>query len=148
MEIREATEADTQAIQKLYETLVSNADVNVDPRRIEEIAKDSNNFLFVICANSKIEGTCFVTLCLDPMFGSQPYCIIENVVINPELRNSGLGQNMLKYVEHFCLNKDCSKIMLQSSISRKEAHGFFESLGYERMKKAAFVKYRSHFTNE
>lgn len=148
MEIREATATDAKAVQGLYNELADDTDVNVDPSRIEEIAKNSNNFLFVISRNGRIEGTCFLTLCLDPMYGSQPYGVIENVVIHSESQNLGLGKNILKYVEHFCLKRDCSKIMLQSSITRREAHGFFESLAYKHTRKLAFVKYRRNFTNE
>ena len=148
MEVREATASDAPAVHKLYEILTNNVHVNVEPSRIETIANDSNNFLFVICMNGQVQGTCFVTLCLDPMFGDQPYGVIENVVVSPESRNLGLGQNMLKHVELFCLNRNCSKIMLHSTTSRDAAHGFFKSIGYDNNRKSAFVKYRSNFINE
>jgi N-acetylglutamate synthase-like GNAT family acetyltransferase len=148
IEIREATVTDSSIIEELYKELVGNSGVKVDPARVEQIATDPNNFLFVMFANGELTGTCFLTLCLDPSFGFQPYAVLENVIVVSENRGSGFGKLLFQYVERFCLSKDCSKIMLLSSIVRKEAHGFFKVMGYEENKKCGFIKYRSDFTVE
>lgn len=146
MKVRQALETDAEQIQNLYTTLTNSPDVKVEPSRVKQILSDDNNFLFVIVNDHDISGTCFLTLCLDPMYGTQPYGVIENIIINSESRSAGLGKELMRHVESFCFAKDCSKVMLQSNANRDEAHGFFNSLGYEDKRKVGFVKYRSNLT--
>jgi GNAT superfamily N-acetyltransferase len=79
------------------------------------------------------------------MYGKQPFAVVENIVVSSRSRGEGIGTSLLKYIESLCLEKGCSKMMLQSSIDRKEAHRFFKFLGYDQDKKAGFVKYRQNF---
>ena len=79
------------------------------------------------------------------MFGSQPFAVIENVVVNEAVRGKGLGEAPLRHIEAFCLAMDCSKIMLLSSIQREQAHRFFERVGFAGSSKRGFVKYRWQF---
>jgi hypothetical protein len=44
-----------------------------------------------------------------------------------------------------CLQRDCSKIMLLSSVTRGDAHRLFGSSGFSSTEKIGFVKYRRHF---
>ena len=56
------------------------------------------------------------------------------------------GRTHFQNVEEFCIARDCSKIMLLSSISRVNAHRFFERPGLGSDSKRGFVKYRRHFS--
>lgn len=90
-------------------------------------------------------GTAFLTLCLDAMFGNQPYGVLENVVVDEAWRGKGLGGRLMEHIEDMCLKSDCSKMMLLSSASRELAHRFFEQKGFVSSNKRGFVKYRSQF---
>jgi len=141
--LREALASDDQAITRLYRLLVpGDRDVAVTPERIDQIAADSNNFLFVLEENGRVLGTGFLTLCLDPMYGRLPYAVLENLVVDPNARNRGYGRFLAESIEVFCWQRHCTKIMLLSSAFRSEAHLFFSALGFARDKKVAFVKYR------
>ena len=145
MEIRQATTQDSKYIEHLYKERVNNSSINVHPDRIEQIFQDEHNFLFIIELNKNVKGTCFVTFCLDPMYGKQPFVLIENIIVSSDSRKKGVGPALLQYVESFCLNRDCSKIILQSSNKRQDAHAFFKALGYDQKNKTGFVKYRRNF---
>ena len=54
----------------------------------------------------------------------------------------------MRYVEHFCVEADCSKIMLLSNSERSAAHRFFEKQGFSPDRKKGFVKYRSQLRRE
>ncbi|WP_218567949.1 GNAT family N-acetyltransferase [Pseudomonas sp. LTJR-52] len=49
---------------------------------------------------------------------------------------------MIRAIEQRCIKKDCSKIMLMSSIHRTQAHAFFKRAGFKGDSKRGFVKYR------
>ena len=68
---------------------------------------------------------------------------LENFVIDQEQQGKGYGTMLARYVERFCLQADCSKIMLLSNSKRSEAHTFFEKQGFSSELKKGFVKYRS-----
>ena len=147
MKVREATTSDAKQIEKLYKELVNSSEVNVCVERIEQVKLDDNNFLFVIGVDGVIECTCFLTICLDPMYGHQPYGVVENIIVSSEYRHSGLGSALFQHIESLCLKKGCSKIMIQSSKERKSAHGFFEATGFDQQKKTGFVNYRRNIIN-
>jgi GNAT superfamily N-acetyltransferase len=79
------------------------------------------------------------------MFGSQPFAVVENIIVNEAVRGKGLGAALLRHIEAFCLAKNCSKIMLLSASQRERAHHFFEQAGFTGTSKRGFVKYRSQF---
>jgi N-acetylglutamate synthase-like GNAT family acetyltransferase len=147
IQIRQAEHGDLSAISRLYRQLVRpvapEIEINVRGDRIDEIRADPHNFLFVLETNEGIQGTAFLTLCLDPMHAQQPYAIVENFVIDERHQGKGYGTALARYVEHFCLQADCSKIMLLSNSKRSQAHGFFEKQGFSTTLKKGFVKYRS-----
>jgi GNAT superfamily N-acetyltransferase len=140
--IREAEPADASAIHELYRQLVRPVapDIEVDVRadRIEQIRSDPHNFLWVLESEDGVVGTAFVTLCLDPMLGRQPYAVLKNFVIDERYRTKGYGARLMRHAIDFCYRADCSKIMLQSHGKRLQAHAFFESRGFSAENKKAF----------
>lgn len=145
--IREAGAEDAGAVEALYRSFVSSPDIRVLPQRLEAIASDPRNFLLVGELGGVVCCTGFLTICLDPMFGNQPYAVLENVVVEEALRGEGIGSRLFLEVEELCRQRDCSKIMLLSSSSREQAHRFFERQGYDAANKRGFVKYRRQFRN-
>ena len=150
MKFREAERADAEHVQLLYRQLIQNfanpSEVDVTPGRIEEIRTNPNNFLFLLETENRICGTAFITLCLDPMHGRQPYALLENVIIDAYDRGKGYGQRLMRYIEGFCSEKRCSKVMLLSNNQRKDAHQFFRECGFSSETKVGFVKYMKQFT--
>jgi len=150
--IRQAEAKDVSALSDLYRQFVSSVapDTAIDVRedRIDEIRADPHNFLFVLEINDRICGTALLTLCLDPLYRYQPYAILENFVIDEGQQGKSYGKMLMRCVEHFCVEADCSKIMLLSNSIRSEAHGFFEKQGFSSNLKKGFVKYRSQLLRE
>jgi N-acetylglutamate synthase-like GNAT family acetyltransferase len=145
VKIREAQESDALTIAALYRSFVTSPHINVREDRIKAIATDLNNFLFVCEVEGLVCGTAFLTICLDVMFGNQPYGVLENVVIEESWRGKGIGNLLFEHVEELCRIRDCSKIMLMSTASREAAHRFFEQQGFTSENKRGFVKYRRQF---
>jgi N-acetylglutamate synthase-like GNAT family acetyltransferase len=143
--IRNARPDDAERIAELYKQLVSNPSVMVQPERIAAVSGDPNTALFVCDLGGQVQGSALVSLCADVMFGSQPFALVENIVVNEAIRGKGLGAVLLRHIETFCLAKNCSKIMLLSSVQREQAHRFFERAGFSGSSKRGFVKYRRQF---
>ncbi len=143
--VRRAVSADAAAIQALYHELVGNTGVSVLPERVADMARDQRTALLVAEEEGAVVGTALVSLCMDAMFGTQPFAVVENVVVSHSRRGSGIGAALMEEVERFCLAAQCSKIMLLSSAHRHDAHRFLEREGYCGSAKKGFVKYRRQF---
>jgi len=77
----------------------------------------------------------------DPMYGFQPYGVIENVVVLPALRGQRVGAALMSGLEQVARAARCTKLMLLSSRARADAHAFFLRLGFDGERKREFVKY-------
>ncbi|WP_226662391.1 GNAT family N-acetyltransferase [Microbulbifer aggregans] len=146
--IRYAEPADAQVISFLYQELVQDPKVKVLSERISDLKNDSNTALFVAEFGGSVCATALVSICSDVMYGYQLFAVIENVVVNSEFRGRGVGACLVGSIEEFCMQKDCSKIMLLSSIERTESHKFFEKQGFISSSKLGFVKYRRCFASQ
>jgi ribosomal protein S18 acetylase RimI-like enzyme len=71
--------------------------------------------------------------------GARPYAVIENVVTHAAHRRTGAGTKVMRRLIDECIARACYKIMLMSSADRDSAHGFYESLGFDKKSKQAFV---------
>jgi N-acetylglutamate synthase-like GNAT family acetyltransferase len=142
MLVRRANAGDAPGIQGLYESLVpGDTNIQVDPQRIERLAEDAHNHLLVVEAGGVVCGTALLTVCLDAMYGSQPYAVVENLIVLTPCRRRGAGRALMREVERIARAARCTKVMLLSSASRTEAHDFFTHVGFDGGRKRGFVKY-------
>jgi len=145
--IRHAQPADAANIAVLYAQLVNNTAMSVLPERITQVAADPDTVLFVGEKDGHLCATALVSLCADVMFGTQPFAVVENIVVDLVYRGSGVGSLLFRHIERYCVAAECSKIMLLSAGDRNQAHRFFERAGFAGSAKRGFVKYRRNFTD-
>lgn len=142
MQIRQAQPRDASAIEALYRLLVpGDRNIVVDPERVAALERDQTNHLLVADAEGVLSGTAFLTICLDPMYGFQPYGVVENLIVLPAARAQGTGTALMSGVEQLARAAHCTKLMLLSTRTRTAAHAFFARLGFDGERKRGFVKY-------
>lgn len=144
--VREATANDAPAIEALYRELVIDPHVCVLPAQVASIAASTTGFLLVAEAYGVVCATALLTLCPDAMYRTQPFGVIENIVVTPTMRGRGIGGLLLAHVERLAFSHHCTKVMLLSGAARHDAHAFFRRQGFDDNTKRAFVKYRRQFS--
>jgi N-acetylglutamate synthase-like GNAT family acetyltransferase len=144
--IRQAVATDAPAIEALYRELVSDALIGVQPEQVAALAQSGCSFLLVAEFDGAVCGTALLNLCADAMYGTQPFGVVENIVVASAMRGRGLGRMLLDRVEQVASTHGCTKLMLLSGQARQEAHAFFRRCGFSGDTKQAFVKYRRQFT--
>ncbi|HJS14630.1 GNAT family N-acetyltransferase [Rheinheimera sp.] len=147
MIVRKAKPEDALRLSKLYNQLVNNTAINVEPEQIQALYDDERSKLLVCEYQGYVVGSALVSLCSDVMFRKQPFAVVENVIVDVAAQGKGVGSALFQEIEIFCLNTDCSKIMLLSSAQRLDSHAFFEKQGFKGSVKRGFVKYRSAFSS-
>lgn len=143
--IRRARPDDAKAIEALYRELVDDPLVRVLPARLAEVADDPRSALLVLESNGVVCASALLNFCTDVMFGSQPFAVVENIVVDSRCRGQGLGTALVQWIEEDCKDRGCSKIMLLSAVERSNAHRFFAHCGFSDSKKKGFIKYRRDF---
>jgi N-acetylglutamate synthase-like GNAT family acetyltransferase len=142
MLVRRASARDAAAIEALYTVLVpGDPDIHVDPSRVSALETDATNHLFVVEHDAGVCGSVFLTICLDPMYGFQPYGVVESIIVLAGARGRGAGRALMDAVEQTARSARCTKLMLLSTATRSEAHAFFGRLGFDGQRKRGFVKY-------
>lgn len=141
IDFRFAKPSDAEEIQKLYQQLVNDKNINVTTAGIKNLVEDRSNFLVVGESEGQVVATALFTLCRDVMYGDQPFAVIENIVVSSNCRGSGYGSALMSHLKTLGREHRCTKIMLLSSASRSEAHTFFEKCGYRGDLKRGFVNY-------
>ncbi len=61
-----------------------------------------------------------------------PSGVVEDVVVRAAERGRGVGKTMLQHAMAECRREGCYKLAVSANRKRTAAHGFYESLGFER----------------
>ena len=144
--IRRAEAKDASAIADLYTRLNTLSSPSVSAERIDQIALTDTSYLWVCDNAGEVIATALVCLCQDVMFDQQPFAVIENFVVYQDYQREGIGKSLMDHIENFCKEKDCSKIILQTSSENRDARDFYTAMGYDPDAKIGFVKYRRYFS--
>ncbi|MNZ70717.1 putative acetyltransferase [compost metagenome] len=81
-------------------------------------------------------------ICQDIVGDCRPFMVIENVVVSNHIRRQGIGQKLMAKIEGIARERNCYYIIFVSGGQRKEAHAFYEKLGFKDEKVEG---YRKHF---
>ena len=141
MEIRELTKDDLPSLLELYIQLdESNKNLTVENSETiwKEIEATPNIKYFGAFDNKKVVSTCYCVIIPNLTSGNRPICFLENVVTDKDYRKQGLAKKVIDKAVEFARSRNCYKVILQSGIARKEAHQFYENLGFNGNSKKAF----------
>jgi GNAT superfamily N-acetyltransferase len=140
--IRTAVKEDLKEILDLYKFLSSDEDYILD----ENYAEAWDNILeqseivqyFVYEKDNQIVCSACVAVVPNLTRKGKHYAVIENVVTHPDHRRKGYGKQIIQQCIDYAKNRNCYKIMLLSSIFRKDAHEFYRDIGFDSESKQGF----------
>jgi GNAT superfamily N-acetyltransferase len=143
MEIREIRESELSDLLALYRHLNESDDPLPESKVVEGIWKqiqaDPNLMYWGVFLDSKLVSSC--TLCVVPNLtrGCRPYGLIENVVTHLDHRRKGYGKAVLRAALNHAWNRNCYKVMLLTGRKDEATYQFYESVGFDRYAKQAFL---------
>lgn len=111
-------------------------------RSIEKIIANPDYLLIGIKDEAgRLLGSVMGIICIDTVGECLPFMVLENLIVKEGCRGQGIGKMLVNYVEAKAHEHKCSFIMLLSAAKRKEAHKFYESIGYSQDVSLGFKKY-------
>jgi GNAT superfamily N-acetyltransferase len=143
MIVRRIKETDLDQLLLLYEHLHDNDIVpptDVVEKVWQKIISNDSFIYFVIENNNQIVCSCNLTIIPNLTRGGRSFGLIENVVTHREYKNQGLGKTIINTAIECAKQHNCYKVMLLSNAMRKEAHKFYEALGFSSENKIGYVK--------
>jgi GNAT superfamily N-acetyltransferase len=140
MEYGIAGKEDLHNILKLYGQLNSEEDViNYESAKIIwNIIEQNNIKYFIAKEGNKIISSCYLAIIPNLTRNGKSIGFIENVITDKEYRRKGIGKNVIKMAIKYAKENNCYKILLRSNNKRKEAHKFYENIGFDGNSKRAF----------
>jgi len=97
-----------------------------------EIENDPNNELIVAELDGKVIGTLQLTFTPSLSYQGSKRCTVESVRVDSSLRGKGIGREMMLWAIERAKETGCIAMQLTSHSDRKEAHRFYEQLGFLR----------------
>jgi GNAT superfamily N-acetyltransferase len=140
IEIRTATKADLPYLLELYKELnPSDPSIDID-KAMDTFEKSENNdvIYFTAVYDGRIVGTCYIAIIPNLTRNCSSIGYVENVVTVAGYRRMGIGRKLFEAVIQYAKSRNCYKITLSSGVARSEAHGFYETLGFDGNSKRTF----------
>jgi len=83
----------------------------------------------------------WIHACASYLIESDPRAEVGGLVVDEKCRGSGVGHLLIEHAEEWARAKGLEAVYLRSNVVRKEAHRFYERLGYKNIKtQHAFLK--------
>lgn len=143
MKIREINKFELEDLLKLYEHLHETDDPLPTEEQIQitwrEIQETPRLKYFGVYIDDKLVSSCNLSIIPNLTRGCRPFGLIENVVTHIDFRRKGLGQRLLEHTLTFAWDQGCYKVMLLTGRKDEGVYKFYESVGFDRNAKQAFI---------
>jgi GNAT superfamily N-acetyltransferase len=137
LKIRDATPADLVRIVELLQQLSLSSEVRErDPRdrayaqALADITAVPHNRVLVAEVDGDIVGTAELFVRPNLSHGGRPVAEIESVVVDERCRGRGIGEALVRFCIDAARTAGCFRVQLTSNATRKDAHRFYERLGF------------------
>ncbi|WP_210238500.1 GNAT family N-acetyltransferase [Aquibacillus sediminis] len=93
----------------------------------EEISANENYFLAVAKENNELIGSALGICCKSL---TVPFLVIEDVIVKQGIRGKGIGRMLMEALDAFAIENNCAYAIVVSSGHLKEAHKFYQRVGF------------------
>jgi len=129
VEIREARAPDVPALARLAGELGYPTDEAQMRRRFERVVPDPEHRVFV-AVNTTGDVIGWVHVYLTSWLATDVRGEIAGLIVDSTARSRGIGQRLLEAAEDWTKRHGAAVLSLRSNVIRKDAHRFYERLGY------------------
>jgi GNAT superfamily N-acetyltransferase len=115
------------ATRERFETPLPEAYV----KAFAEIDADKNNELIVAESDGGIVGTLQITFTPSISFLGGKRATVESVRVDKKYRGQGIGKELMLWAINRAREENCFAVQLTTNAERKDAHRFYERLGFK-----------------
>jgi GNAT superfamily N-acetyltransferase len=104
-----------------------------------ELIESTYHTYFGGYVGNELISSCTLTTVPNLTRGCRPYGVIENVVTHASHRRRGYGKTVLEHALAHAWSAGCYKVMLLTGRKDEGTFRFYESVGFDRHEKQAFI---------
>ncbi|MCW5314595.1 GNAT family N-acetyltransferase [Nostoc sp. KVJ3] len=104
-------------------------------QRLARIQNDDAHIVYVVTGeNDYVIGWAHAYIC-DSLLISTP-ALLLGLVVDKDYRSNGIGRILMQQIENWASLAGSEGVLVRSNIKRKEAHLFYEKIGYTNIKQS------------
>lgn len=132
MQIGRVTVDDLEAIAALHAHFWGEvSDVAAMAQTLVRLDGDPDHVLLAARVDGVCVGTATGVVCHGLYGGFDSYLVIEDVVVDPRHRRTGVGTALLGELERVARERSCKQMILLTEPCRHDAAALYESAGFE-----------------
>lgn len=139
---REAGPGDFDALLRLYRQLQPEDPPirdGADAAVFAGVLRSPGLHLFVLESAGEVVATTYLNVIPNLTHSASPYAVIENVVVDAELRGTGLGRRIMDATLQAAWDAGCYKAMLLTGSRNPGTHAFYRACGFSADAKTAYL---------
>ncbi len=105
------------------------------------ISNNERGEIFVAEKSDEIMGMVVMLYTISTALGTE-VAILEDMVVIPEARSTGLGGQLIEYAMSHVQNRGCARVTLFTDSNNYSAHKFYEKHGFHQ---STMLPFRKHF---
>lgn len=139
---RDAESTDFSDIQRLYGQLHPDDPPltdGSDRAAFDQILGSPWLQLYVLEQEGSIVATTYLNIIPNLTRGASPYAVVENVVVDQDLRGRGVGKEIMAATLRQAWDAGCYKAMLMTGSRQAATLGFYRACGFSADDKTGFI---------
>lgn len=130
--IRPATTKDASSLVAVIAAMDYQATAPEVEARLKNILSHPDHLLVVAETNNQVVGFChgYIRSLIEVPEAVE----IGGLSVLPNWQNQGIAKQLIGRIEAWAISQKVSRIVLSSNIIRTKAHGFYEHIGYKKVK--------------
>ena len=131
MKIRIATKNDYKQLMELYNDFVGeNRYLNYNNDSFTEVINSKNNYVYIAEELGKFVGFASFSVRFVIRY-PKPIAELDELFVASLFRKKGVGKKLLDKIIDKAKKLNCHRLYIESAYDRKEAHIFYEILGFK-----------------
>lgn len=107
------------------------SDVEAMAATLERLEGDPDHILLAAREDGTCVGTVTGVVCHGLYGGYDSYLVIEDLVVDPACRRTGVGSALVAQLERLARERGCRQMIVLSETVRLDAHGLYHALGFQ-----------------
>jgi predicted N-acetyltransferase YhbS len=141
MLIREMIAEDIPQLEQLYRQFWGEEScVDAMNKQFQKLQENNSHIFISAIDNNKLIGSVMGVVCEELYGDCKPFLVLENMIVDKNYRNKGVGKALISELEKMATKRDCSQVILVTERNRVDAVKFYESVGYSSETHIGFKK--------
>lgn len=99
-------------------------------KNFEHFHETGSHILISAIENNQLIGSVMGIICGELYGDCKPFMVLENMIVDKDYRNKGVGKALISELEKKASYKNCTQIILITDTDRINAREFYKIVGY------------------